>query len=290
MKKLLAGGAAAAAAGAGLYLLSLRCRGSGDWSRLEGRRYAHRGLHGRGVPENSLEAFRRAVDGGFGAELDVHLMRDGRLAVIHDASLRRTAGAEVLVEDLTAEELAAYRLEGTDQRIPLLEEVLALFEGRAPLIVELKAERGNAAPLAEAACALLERYRVDCCVESFDPRCLMWLRRHRPDVLRGQLSEDFLRHGDGSHLPGAVRWVLGKLLLNFCTQPDFIAYRHEDRQCLSLRLCRRVWGAREASWTLRTPQELAEAERCGALPIFENFDPREETPCASSPALHGAES
>lgn len=270
----------AAAAVVLLYLLALRCRRS-DWSRLRGYRYAHRGLHGPGIPENSLAAFRLAVEGGFGAELDVHLLRDGHLAVIHDASLLRTVGADVLTEDLTAAELKAYRLEGTEEAIPLLEEVLSLFEGRAPLIVELKAERGNAAALAEAACDLLDTFDVDFCVESFDPRCLMWLRQHRPDILRGQLAENFLRHGDGGHLPGVVLWALGSLLLNFRTCPDFIAYRFQDRHCLSLRLCRALWGAQEASWTLRTPAELAAAEASGALPIFENFHPGEEPPCAS---------
>ena len=85
-------------------------------------------------------------------------MKDGSLAVIHDASLLRTAGADVLVEDLTAQELKAYRLEGTDEEIPLLEEVLPLFEQRAcPLVVELKAEQGNQMPLAAATCAMLDR-------------------------------------------------------------------------------------------------------------------------------------
>lgn len=130
-----------------LYLLSLRCRrGHPAWATLRQFRYAHRGLHDReqGIPENSLAAFRRAVEQGFGAELDVHLTKDGRLAVIHDDSLLRTAGADVKASELTAAELGQYRLEGTDEKIPFLEEVLPLFEGKAPLIVELKVE-GNAA-------------------------------------------------------------------------------------------------------------------------------------------------
>ena len=201
-------------------------------------------------------------------------MRDGHLAVIHDASLLRTAGADVYIEDLTAGELENYRLEGTEQRIPLLEEVLPLFVGRAPLIVELKAERGNAAALAEAACALLDKYHVTYCMESFDPRCLMWLWENRPDVVRGQLSENFARHGDGENLPGVVRWVLSNLLLNCRTRPDFMAYRFEDRKCLSLRLCRGIYRAQEFSWTIRSKADMAAAEQDGALVIFEQFNPR----------------
>ena len=261
-----------------LYILCLRCRrGKADWAHFRKWRYAHRGFHDRekGVPENSLAAFKRAASNGFGAELDVHLMKDGHLAVIHDASLKRTAGADVLVEDLTAEELRQYTLEGTEYHIPLLEEVLPIFAGKAPLIVELKAERGNAEALAAAACKLLDKYKVDYCVESFDPRCLMWLWQNRPDVVRGQLSENFARHGDGKDLPGAVRWVLSNLLLNCRTRPAFIAYRFEDRDSLSLKLCRSLYGAQEFSWTIRSREDMAAAEEAGALVIFERFDPRE---------------
>lgn len=261
-----------------LYLLCLRCRrGKMDQAYFRQWRYAHRGLHDRekGIPENSMAAFKRAAANGFGAELDVHLMKDGKLAVIHDASLLRTAGADVEIEDLTAEALDQYPLEGTEQRIPLLEEVLPLFTDRAPLIVELKAERGNADALAAAACKLLDKYKVDYCVESFDPRCLMWLWQNRPDVVRGQLSENFARHGDGKDLPGAVRWVLSNLLLNCRTRPAFIAYRFEDRDSLSLKLCRSLYGAQEFSWTIRSREDMAAAEEAGALVIFERFDPRE---------------
>ena len=260
-----------------LYLLCLRCRrGHADWAHFRQWRYAHRGLHNkeRGIPENSMAAFKLAAANGFGAELDVHLMKDGNLAVIHDASLLRTAEADVLIEDLTAEELENYRLEGTEQRIPLLEDVLPLFVDRAPLIVELKAERGNTEALAAAACKVLDKYKAEYCVESFDPRCLMWLWQNRPDVIRGQLSENFTAHGDAQHLPGGVRWILTNLLLNVRTRPDFIAYRFEDRANLSLRLCRGFYRVQEASWTVRDREPMEKAEAAGNLVIFENFDPR----------------
>ena len=276
-----------------LYVLCLRCRRRKDWERFRKWRFAHRGFHDKPrIPENSLPAFRRAVQCGFGAELDVHLMRDGRLAVIHDACetvdvLRPVprivafdelapdmCGCLVQIEDLTAEELKNYKLEGTEHHIPLLDEVLPIFAGKAPLIVELKAERGNAEALAAAACKLLDKHHVTYCIESFDPRCLMWLWANRPDVVRGQLSENFRRHGDGTNLPGVVRWVLSNLLLNARTRPDFIAYRYEDRKCLSLRLCRSLYGAQEFSWTIRSKETMDAAEKDGALVIFECFDPR----------------
>ena len=238
-----------------LFLLMLRCRREHpDWKLLRQYRYAHRGYHDKPhIPENSMAAFRRAIEHGYGAELDVHLMKDGRLAVIHDASLKRTAGADVLVEDLTAEELKQYRLEGTQEQIPLLEEVLPLFQGKTPLIIELKAERGNHAQLAEATCTMLDRFRVNYCIESFD---------------------QFLRHGESGGGHGKLTmWLLGNLLTNVATQPDFIAYRFSDRENLCLRLCHKVYHVQEVNWTIRAKEEMEAAEQAGNLVIFECFDP-----------------
>lgn len=259
-----------------VWTLLLRCRrGHPGWKLLRQYRYAHRGYHDKPhIPENSMAAFHRAIENDFGAELDVHLLKDGHLAVIHDASLKRTAGADVLVEDLISEELKAYRLEGTDERIPLLDEVLALFEGKTPLVVELKPERGNHAELAAATCALLDRYRVDYCIESFDPRCLIWLRKNRPEIIRGQLSSQFLRHGETAGHGKLTMWLLGNLMTNIAVQPDFIAYRFQDRKNPALAWCRKFYKVQEIDWTIRTKEEMQAAEQEGNLVIFECFDPR----------------
>lgn len=261
-----------------LYTMALQCRrGHGAWKYLKLWRYAHRGFHDKPqIPENSLAAFRRAVDNRFGAELDVHLMRDGHLAVIHDSSLKRTAGVDVAVEDLTVEELKRYRLEGTGETIPLLEEVLPLFEGKTPLIVELKSERGNYNELTAAAVAMLDRFSVLYCMESFDPRCLRWLKKNRPEIVRGQLSGNLLRDGQGSGQVRLTLFALSGLLLNFMGKPDFIAYNYLDRDSVGLRWCRRFYKVQEVSWTLRSKEAMQAVEADGCLSIFETFDPRGE--------------
>ena len=104
-----------------------------SWAALEYRRYAHRGLHcsADSVPETSLAAFRRAIRHGYGAELDVHLLRDGTLAVFHDSDLKRMTGVTGVLEDCTAQDLAALHLASTPETIPQLCEVLSLYEARA---------------------------------------------------------------------------------------------------------------------------------------------------------------
>ena len=238
---------------------------------LRGWSYAHRGLHGEGRPENSMAAFRAALEGGYGIELDIHLLKDGSLAVIHDSSLKRTTGREGRIEDLTTEELPNYRLEGTEETIPTFRELLDLYDGKAPLIVELKPVDGNHAALAEAACSMLEGYRGVYCMESFDPRCVFWLKKNRPRIIRGQLSENFLKSDQKMSWP--LRFCLTYILGNFFTQPDFIAYKFADRKNVSAILCRRLYGVQGVTWTLKTREDYDTAIREGWIPIFENFRP-----------------
>ena len=255
-----------------LYLLALRGRTRHPMLRkLRRWKYAHRGLHGIGVPENSMAAFRLALENGYGIELDVHMLADGNLAVIHDASLLRTAGVDVKIEDLTTKELTSYPLEGTNETIPTFQQVLDLFDGKAPMIVELKPENGNHDALTAAACEMLADYPGLYCMESFDPRCIRWLKKNRPDIVRGQLAHNSL-HEPGK-VPYILRFIMTNLLSNFWNTPDFIAYRYCDRNRLSVRLSRDFWKIQGVSWTLKTQEDYATAVNENWIPIFEGFKP-----------------
>lgn len=256
-----------------LYLFATRCRsGHPGLEALKGWSYAHRGLHGNGIPENSMAAFKAALDGGYGIELDVHLLRDGNLAVMHDSLLNRTTGCAGHIEDLTTEQLKDYPLEGTGETIPEFMDVLTLFNGKAPLIIELKPENGNQAALAEAVCKMLETYKGVYCIESFDPRCVQWVYKNRPDIIRGFLSENFTR--SKNDLPNSLRFLLTHCMTNFLCVPDFVAYKFADRKdTFSNWLCRNLWKAQGVSWTLKTKEEYDIAVKEGWLPIFEGFRP-----------------
>ena len=255
-----------------LYLLSLRGRARHPgMERLKGWYYAHRGLHGDGVPENSMAAFKLALENGYGAELDIHLMRDGRLAVIHDSSLKRTAGADVCIEDLCAEDLPNYPLGGTEQTIPLFADVLSLFGGKAPLVVELKVADNNYEALCQTACAMLDTYQGDYCVESFDPRCILWLKKHRPDIIRGQLAENWFK--SDFKINWFLKWLLTCCTGNFLMRPDFIAYNFSHRKAMGTFLCRKLWGVAGFSWTIRSKEDFDTAVKEGWVPIFEGFRP-----------------
>lgn len=261
---------------AGAWCLALRPRvNQPGWDALKSVRYAHRGLHDleAGRPENSMAAFRAALQHGFGAELDVHLMADGQLAVVHDSSLARVCGKRVFIEDLTAADLPGCPLLGTNEVIPLFADVLALFENKTPLIVELKAERGNAAALTDAAMALLKDWNGTYCVESFHPGVLLRLKEKYPQVIRGQLSQNFMKSGEVHGLSLPVRFALTNLLATALTRPDFIAYNWRDRKNVSLRLMKRLYGVHEIAWTVRDRETMEILEKEGVPPIFEGFAP-----------------
>lgn len=242
------------------------------WEKFTAFRYAHRGLHDKenGIPENSLAAFRRAIDHGFGAELDVHLLKDGSLAVFHDSSLLRLCGTNGIIEDLTADDLKNYHLQGTYETIPLLEDVLALFEGKTPLIIELKVVNKNHAALTDAVMAVLKDWNGTYCIESFHPGVVGHLKKHYPDVIRGQLSENFFT---SKSIPLPTAFLMTFLLTTAFTSPDFIAYHHQHRSCISLQLMRKLYGVHEVGWTIREQSVMEELEKEGVTPIFENFIP-----------------
>ncbi len=258
-----------------LYLLCLRP----NTSRREqmapfARQYiAHRGLFDVSAqrPENSMAAFRAAIEHGYGIELDVQLTADNVLVVFHDESLDRMCGVKRRICDCTLAELRQYSLQNTREQIPLFQDVLALVAGRAPLIVEIKYHAGKHIQNAAAAAAMLDDYRGLYCIESFHPMVVNWFRKHRPAVLRGQLS---CRCGQEAAERRAIeRFVLTNLLLNGLTRPDFIAYHHKHADQFSYRLCRKLYHVVNAAWTIRSQKQLERAKKWAQIIIFDSFIP-----------------
>ena len=235
--------------------------------------YAHRGLHDNGTdaPENSLRAFRKAVEAGYGIELDVQLTKDDVPVVFHDFTLKRICGEEGRLCRYTYEELQRYPLCGTDQRIPKLEEVLELVDGRVPLIVELKTDNPDVKVCAKAD-ALLAGYPGMYCIESFNPLAVLWYRRNRKEVARGQLSDAFLREGEYG---GGLYFLLQNLLLNWLAKPDFVAYNRKYPRILSRRICRGLYRNTAAAWTVKSQEQMEEAKKYFDVFIFDSFVPAE---------------
>lgn len=233
--------------------------------------FAHRGLHGGSVPENSLTAFELAAQKGYGIELDVQLTLDGELAVHHDASLNRTCGADRKISEMTAGEIRRYSLGETGEAIPFFHEALDRVHGRVPLIVELKTAGRRNEELARKAYDTLRQYQGDWVVESFDPRLMRWFRKNAPQAIRGQLAYDPRLGGPPGK--GVGYMCLAYLLMNFLSRPDFVAYCHETDRNLSFRLARKIFRPVLVAWTVKDRTVCGQLRNQYDLQIFEGFEP-----------------
>ena len=233
--------------------------------------YAHRGLwdDALGRPENSLAAFRAAVNRGYGIETDVHMTQDGRLVLFHDDSLLRMCGVDRPLTDLTLRELKSLRLKDTEETIPTLGELLDAVQGFVPLLIEIKTSK-QTETVCEKLNTMLSRYPGKYIIESFDPRAVRWYRKNRPDVLRGQLTFGLLRPSSVPRNP--VTLFLASQIPNFLGRPDFIAFDHTTCHTLP-QLLTRLFRPHFAAWTVRTQQDLDKLRKRCEIWIFEGFIP-----------------
>ena len=231
------------------------------------RTFAHRGYHDENAPENSLTAFENAKRLGHGVELDVQLTLDEHLVVFHDQDLERMCGVSRNIGDLTYEELLEYKLKGSNEKIPLFEDVLAILEDR-PIICEIKTQKGVTDVRAcKPVCEAIDLYKGPVYVESFSPFVVQWFRLNRPDIIRGQLSMDFMKNRTISPVNA---FVMKNLLIHCFSRPDFIAYRQGDNS-VGLKLIKKLFNPLYVIWTVQSEEEYELITNDVHGVIFENI-------------------
>lgn len=230
-----------------------------DW--LRGVSYAHRGLHGAGVPENSPSAFALAIERGMGIECDVQRTADGQAVVFHDWDLDRLTVETGAVIDRRADALARIQLSGSTDCIPTLQSFLDHVAGRAPLLIEVKSKREiRVAPLCLAVRRALEGYRGPVAVMSFDPRVSRWFGRHSPRIVHGLVVTE-----EGK------RTVFAALKLHLAfwqARPQFLAWDVRDLPS-KFAATQRKRGFPVLTWTVRSAELAARAADCADGPIAE---------------------
>lgn len=235
---------------------------------------AHRGLHGPGRPENSLEAFEAAAAAGYGIELDVQLTGDGEAVVFHDATLGRMTGERGPVRGRTLAEMTALILQGGGT-IPSLAQVFETVAGRVPVLVEIKDQSGVLGPVdgaLEAAVARIARHATgDIAVMSFNPRSVQTLRDAAPDIPRGLTTERF----EPENWPGVPAATLERLTripyFDACGAA-FVSHHHRD--LASPRIAElKSEGAAILCWTIRSPEDEANAREFADNITFEGYEP-----------------
>ena len=227
---------------------------------LGGQPYAHRGLHGGAIVENSRAAFRAAIEGGFGIELDVQAAHGGEPFVFHDATLDRLTDAKGALWDRVGHELDGIRLKGTEETIPRLGEILALIDGRVPLLIEVKAKGRSIGAFCLGVRRALEGYRGPVAVMSFNPEVGHWFHAHAPRIVRGLVVTEEGKRG--------LRGRAERHVALWHAKPDFLAYDIRDLPG-RFPAQQRARGLKLLTWTVRTAEQERIASAAADAIIFE---------------------
>ena len=235
---------------------------------------AHRGLFNNfDVPENSLLAFKKAVENGYGIELDVQLTTDNKLVVFHDDSLYRMTGIDKKLIECSFSELEEYRLLQTEEMIPLFEDVLKVLTPETPLIIEIKPE-GRSIETAKMVVEMMRNYDGLYNMESFNPHVVRYLKENEPQIIRGQLSYNSVGDPNARKHPFSIRFICTNLLTNFYNRPDYIAYDVDNCHNLSFLIVSRVFRTECVAWTVRSDRQYKQIRKYYNCFIFDSYIPK----------------
>jgi glycerophosphoryl diester phosphodiesterase len=240
---------------------------------LIARPVAHRGLHNAaaGIIENTSSAIAAALHANYAIEVDLQLTGDGEAVVFHDYSLDRLTSSTGKLVTKTTAQIQKSKFQISSDRIQTLGELLDQVDGRATLLIELKANWHTPGPLEKQVASVLDAYQGPVGVMSFDPRSVAEIRHHAPQLVRGVTTEKF-RMGQGwrGALPVARRLSLRHMSEFDNADPQFIAVNVQDLPSApSRRFLQR--GLPVLSWTVKNSKERARAARFADQIIFEGF-------------------
>ena len=229
---------------------------------------AHRGLHDENIPENSIAAFKNAIEKGYAVEIDVRPLADGTVVVFHDEALGRMTGADGFISNYTYDDIKDLKLLKTSEHIPTLEETLKAIDGKTPILIEIK-NMGKVG-FEKNVWKVLSNYKGEYAVQSFNPYSLEWFKINAPHVKRGQLS-CFFKGNDS--IGFAKKFALKRMLLNKkISEPNFIAYQVEN---LPNRYVKKYSDLPLLAWCVRSEEMFMRASKVADNIIFENIIPEE---------------
>ena len=235
---------------------------------LYGSKIAHKGLHNERYPENSLGAIQNAIDHGYPFEIDVYMISDGTIAVMHEFNLKHMCGVNVDIRTLKKEDLKKYHLLGTEYTIPTLEEVLELTKGQVPIMVELKSFAVfSVGKFEQKVYDIMKHYDGQYAIQAFNPLTINWFKKNAPEVIRGQL---WCLFEDVAELPRFAKHILRKMYLTRRSRPDFLAYSTED---ISKKFLKKFKKTPKLGWVIHSEKQEEQANEIFSGVIFEDYLP-----------------
>ena len=217
---------------------------------LTAKAFAHRGLHGGSIIENSSTAFRAAIKNGFAFELDILLSKDGCPMVFHDVELQRLTGRTGNIDQFTAAELSEIALQGGNSGcIPSLHSILKLTNSRCPILIEIKGDQGEYEKIAEAVHKEIKNYDGSLAIMSFYPEIIRFFQSKASNIPRGLVASPF-NDGDLTAEHYDLKFqiqLLKELKANFLAYDINAIPNDVTRYCNDIHLPLLTWTVRDNS-------------------------------------------
>ena len=202
---------------------------------------AHRGIHNEDIPENSMKAFSLALKKNIPIEFDVHILKDKNIVVFHDDNLKRMTNKNKFIKECTYEEIKVLKLKNTDEKIPLLKDVLKLVDGKVLLDIELKMDVTDHS-LEDGLIEILKDYNGEVILKSFDYRKVKYLKKHTNYKI-GLLIK---------RMSGFKDFIIRNINFNILIKPDFLACNKNMLDCKSVKTFKKDIYI----WTIKNKDEL----------------------------------
>ena len=230
---------------------------------FKNRFIAHRGLHkNKIIPENSMLAFKAAIEKNYAIEFDINITKDNQIVVFHDDDLNRLCNKKENIEDVSYDFLKDLNLYESNEKIPLLKELLDQVAGKIPLIIEIKKHK-NIGLLENILLEMLKEYKGEYFICSFEKDILLWLEKNKPKEIRGLIF--------GS-LPIKFKKYekIAFLYKYFKSKADFISLEDKLIDSSIYDFCKK----KELDilvWTIKDKKSFQNIDKKVSAVIFENF-------------------
>ena len=224
----------------------------------------HRGKHDDKIKENTIEAFKGAIEDNLAIEYDVRITKDNKVVVCHDDSLKRVFDIDKKISECTYEEIKGY----TNNQVPLFEDVLKLVDNKIGMVIELKST--GVGKLEEMVYNILKGYEGRYVIESFNPMSLRYFKKKNPSIIRGQLSYNY----KNSKYNFVFKTFLSKMWFNIFSNPHFISYGIDDYDVKVLAKYRKK-GYFIIGWTYKNEDQKEELSKVFDNMIMEGLSKKE---------------
>ncbi|MDD3056265.1 MAG: glycerophosphodiester phosphodiesterase family protein [Aliarcobacter sp.] len=230
---------------------------------FKNRFIAHRGLHkSRVIPENSILAFNSAIEKNYAIEFDINITKDNQIVVFHDDDLNRLCNKKEKIEDVTYTFLKDLKLYESDEKIPLLKELLDEVNGKIPLVIEIK-KHENIGVLENILIEMLKEYKGEYFICSFEKDILFWFRNNKPKQKRGLIFASF---------PNKFKKYEKAVFIYkfFKTKADFISLENKLINSLIYDFCKKK-NLEVIVWTIKDKKSFKNIDKKVSAVIFESF-------------------